>query len=348
MEEKKDVNTSDGAFSLSPVQADTNKFAVTNDDDNRNEEIEQFSFDKLKPKVKPVWKAVFLIVLIACIGASLYFSFNALSLDTYEFSETEDGWQLTGFHNDGTTKEIVVDYVLVKNGIHWEKDETRPIVSIKKFALCCDNTIEKITIGKSVSVIEDQAFYSCQKLQAIFVHEDNLNYLSDNGILFTKDRTEIVQFPISYVAYESNTIKEGSGENATMRYKVPDSVVVVRPLCFAYAENLVEVTLSDNVKELGTLAFFKCSSLASLELPDGLETIGSDAFSYCKKLTYMFIPSTVTSIGHHAFYECAGLSELNVEKEESDFKKIDLGDYWHNSALIDPIPVRYGQKRRTV
>ncbi len=314
---------------------------------NENEDAaEEFSFDRLKPKIKPIWKVLFSVVLLVCIGASLYFSFNALSLDTYEFDETDGGWQLTGFHNDGTTKEIVIDYVMVKKGSKWEKDTSRPITSIKSYALCCDNTIEKITVGKEVTSIEEQAFYSCKNLKAVLVSEENASFTSENGILYTKDKTEIILFPISYIDYENNTIKQGSGDAATMRYTVAPTVKKVGALCFAYAKNLVEVTLPESVEELGTLSFFRCDSLEKIELPDGLKKIGSDSFSYCKKVTYIYIPATVTEIGHHTFYECTGLKEIDVELGENDFKKISLGDYWKNTSLLEPITIKYGQARR--
>lgn len=311
------------------------------------EEAQQFSFDNLKPKIKPIWKVVFMIVLLACIGASLYFSFNALSLDTFEFSETENGWELTGFHNDGTTKEIVIDYVMIKKGVKWEKDFSRPVTSIRQYALCCDNTIEKITVGKNVNSIADQAFYSCEKLKAVFVEEGNGSYLSENGVLYTADKTEIVLFPISYVDYENNIIVHGEGEEREMTYALPATVKKVGSLAFAYAKNLTSVVLPDSVEELGALSFFKCSSLTSLDLPDGLRSIGSDTFSYCKKLTYMFLPASVTKIGHHTFYECSGLNELDVERTEQQFKEINLGDYWKNRTLLEPITIRYGQTRRS-
>ncbi len=306
----------------------------------------EFSFDSLKPKIKPIWKIVFAVVLLLCIGASLYFSFNALSLDTYEFDEVDGGWQLTGFHNDGTSKEITIDYVMVKKGVNWVKDESRPITSVREYALCCDNTIEKINIGSSVKNIENLAFYSCKSLQAILVDESNESYLSENGILYTKDKSVIIQFPIAYVDYENNILAEADGDNKIMRYTVDPVVKKVGDLCFAYAKGLVEVNLPEGVETLGTLSFFKCESLFSFRLPDNVSVIGSDSFSYCKKLTYFFIPFSVTEIGHHAFYECSGLSEIDVARSERDFKNVKVGDYWKNSDLLNPISIRYCQERK--
>ncbi len=307
------------------------------------EAAEQFSFDSLKPTIKPIWKILFLVFLLGCIAVSLYFSFNALSLDMYEYSETDDGWQLTGFHTDSSeeNKVVRIDYVMEKHGVGWEKNENKPISSIKKYAFCCDNDVEIIHIGKTVTNIEELAFYSCKNLQAILVDPENPSYLSENGILYNKDKTELILFPISYVDYAKNTLAQTTGEEKTMRYALPSSVERIGALGFAYAKGLTEIDLPQNLKTLGTLAFFRCESLGKISLPKGLTTIGSDAFSYCKKLTYMYIPASVTEIGHHAFYECTGLTEIDAERSEEQFKRIELGDYWENVDLLKSITIRY-------
>ena len=308
-----------------------------------DEVAEQFSFDNLKPKIKPIWKILFLIFLLACIGVSLYFSFNALSLDMYEYSEKDSGWQLTGFHTDSSeeNKVVRIDYVMEKHGVTWERNESKPIASVKKYAFCCDNDVEIIYIGKTVTDIEELAFYSCKNLQAVLVDPENPAYLSENGILYNKDKTELILFPISYVDYAENTLVKTTEEEKTMEYTLPSSVERIGALGFAYAKGLTKINLSQNLKSLGTLAFFRCESLGEISLPKGLTSIGSDAFSYCKKLTYMYIPASVTEIGHHTFYECTGLKEIDVERSEAQFKEVDLGDYWENVSLLQNITIRY-------
>ena len=337
-EEEKIVEQNEAAPQAAEAACETR--AETND-----ETAEQFSFDKLKPKIKPIWKVLFLVFLLGCIAVSLYFSFNALSLDMYEYSEKDGGWQLTGFHTDSSeeNKVVRIDYVMEKHGVVWEKNEEKPITSVKKYAFCCDNDVEIIYIGKTVTEIEELAFYSCKNLQAVLVDPENPAYLSENGILYNKDKTELILFPISYVDYAENTLVKTTGEEKTMEYTLPETVERIGALGFAYAKGLTKVTLPQNLKSLGTLAFFRCESLGEIHLPKGLTTIGSDAFSYCKKLTYIYIPASVTEIGHHAFYECTGLTEIDVERSKAEFKNVDLGDYWENVGLLKSIAIRYEQ-----
>lgn len=171
-------------------------------------------------------------------------------------------------------------------------------------------------------------------------------------------------------------------KNDIQTYVVPSSVEKIGKLAFNYA-NLVDVYLPEGLKTIETLGFFRCTSLANiysyttkkeilttdfenedvfssvyLSLPNGLEYIGSDAFSYDQAMTYVFIPSSVTFIGHHAFWETAykndgnicGISEMNVEKDESSFHKdVHLGDQWRSqvdSGLFrKSISVNYSAER---
>ena len=315
----------------------------TQESPQTNEEAEQFSFAKLNPKIKTYKKVLFALLLFVCIGIALYFSFNALSLDSYEYEEKDGGWQLSGFHNDGSVTELKIEYAMVKKGVDWTEDTSRSITSIRQYAVCCDEYIETIFIGKDVVSIEDHAFYSCKNLQAIYVDPENPAFCSENGILFSKDKTKIIQFPISYVEYKDNALVETTGDQKTMRYVLPDTVTEIGPLCFAYAKNLVSVTLPGGVVSVGNLAFFKCESLESVNLPDGLSSIGTDCFSYCKKLTYLYLPASIRSIGHHAFYECSGLETIDTALSQSDFERLELGDYWKNVTLLQTITIQYDQ-----
>ncbi len=317
---------------------------ATEPEKKSEESKDSFSFDSLKPKIKPIWKVLFAVLLLACIGASLYFSFNAVSFDMYEYEETDGGYKLVGYHSDKSTNVLYFDSVYEKKGNEWVANPEKKVTAIGKYAVCCDEYITEIHIGASVTSIEEQAFYYSKSLQVIFVDENNPCYRSENGILYNKDKTEVILFPMQYVQYEGNTLKTQEGEQTVMRYTLPTTVKRIVPLCFAYAENLVEVVLP-SVEEIGSMAFFKCASMEKITLSDNTRIIASDAFSYCKKLTEMFLPKAVEKIEHHAFFECVKLSSLQVERTESEFKRVQKGDYWNNISLTETIKIEYGKSR---
>ncbi|WP_295156745.1 leucine-rich repeat domain-containing protein, partial [uncultured Ruminococcus sp.] len=61
------------------------------------------------------------------------------------------------------------------------------------FSVC--GSLEKINIPASVTSIEKAAFANCIKLKSIDVDEKNSNYSSDDGVLFNKDKTALLQYP---------------------------------------------------------------------------------------------------------------------------------------------------------
>ena len=95
---------------------------------------------------------------------------------------------------------------------------------------------------------------------------------------------------------------------------IPDTVTTIANSpnfgAFAYASNLVSVTLSNNLEVIGDLAF-RHTGLTTINLPDGLTTIGAAVFASCPNLTSITIPSTVTSIGRQAFV-LSGLTAINL------------------------------------
>ena len=67
------------------------------------------------------------------------------------------------------------------------------ITSIGEFLDCCN--LKEIDIPNSVTRIGYGAFRECDSLKYINVEENNLNYISVNGILYSKDMTEIITIP---------------------------------------------------------------------------------------------------------------------------------------------------------
>lgn len=221
-------------------------------------------------------KAIFVIVIIVAVSLSMLFSVLALQNETFEYTETENGIQFSKFSNTGYLYELDIDYVAEIEYIPGNndpatnfkvvKDESKPITSVRQFTLNCDDKITTIRIGADVLDIDGKAFYSCWALQNIEVDENNPNYCDVDGVLYNKDKTEILCYPCNhdeYLRQKYGYDAEPFSADVTPEYErdiqtyvVPSTVKKLGEMCFNYA-NLRYIYLPEGLETIETLAVFK-------------------------------------------------------------------------------------------
>ena len=151
------------------------------------------------------------------------------------------------------------------------------VTTIGGYAFYVCTGLTSVTIGNSVTSIGSYAFRGCKELKEFIVLEQNQNYSSNEGVLFNKEKTTIVQYPES---------KQGS-------YAIPNSVT-----------------------SIGSYAFYECKGLTKVTIGNSVTSIGSYAFGYCTGLTSITIPNSVTSIVDYAFSDCTGLTEIHCKNPQ--------------------------------
>ena len=151
-------------------------------------------------------------------------------------------------------------------------------------------SLKDITIGSSVKSIDLSTFFNSELLANINVVEENANYSSENGILFNKDKTEIVCYPAGKTDAE---------------YVIPDSVTSIGGYAFYDCTSLTNITIPNSVTSIGEWAFYGCTSLTSVTIGNSVTSIGMSAFYKCTSLTSVTIPDSVTYIGISAFENTA-------------------------------------------
>ena len=73
-----------------------------------------------------------------------------------------------------------------------------PVTEIADFAGCNLESVEVISIGKNVESIGVWAFENNQSLKEFIVDEENENYCSVDGVLFTKDMKTLLFYPAAH------------------------------------------------------------------------------------------------------------------------------------------------------
>ena len=186
------------------------------------------------------------------------------------------------------------------------------------FWLC--SSLEEIYMPDSVISIESSAFADCSSLININIDSKNQNYSSEDGILFNKEKTEIICYPAGKVAdlYTIPDSVTNIGENAfrgcnnLKNVAVGNSVTSIGSYAFYNCDSLVNIEIPDSVTSIGNYAFYECGSLVNIEIPYGVTYIDYGTFERCKNLKEVIIPDSVTSIGEYAFYECDSLVNIEI------------------------------------
>ena len=179
-------------------------------------------------------------------------------------------------------------------------------IGLSAFGGC--SSLTRVTIPNSVTTIGYHAFGDCSSLTSIDVASGNLNYSSGDGVLFDKNKSTLIQYPIG---------------NKRTEYTIPNSVTTIGEYALSNCSSLTSVIIPKSVKIIGDHAFSGCSSLTSVTIPNSVTTIENEAFWDCDSLTSVTIPNSVTKIGGWAFLYCSSLTNINVASDNLNYSSKD-------------------------
>ena len=180
----------------------------------------------------------------------------------------------------------------------------------------CTN-LTSIEIPDSVTSIGNQAFIGCTSLESIKVKEGNTAYTSVNGVLFTKDKTELIKYPT---------------RKTDASYIIQNGVTSISDVAFRGCESLINITIPNSVTSIGSGAFYQCTGINHIDIPNGITRINDYTFTGCTGLTGVVIPDSVTSIGEQAFYQCRSLIDITIP---DGVKEIDTATFCGCESLTN-------------
>ena len=226
-------------------------------------------------------------------------------------------------------------------------------ISDSAFSSC--TSLTSITIPDSVTQIGDYVFLGCTNLIEIEVETGNKGYSSDNGVLFNKNKTEIICYPAG--------IKD-------TKYLIPSSVTSIGKRAFQDCSNLTNIKIPDRVSYIDSMAFVGCTSLTAInvetenqnhvsvngvlynkdkttlecypagkkdknyEILDGVTNIYMFAFSDCVNLISITIPDSIVSIDSWVFSGCTNLAEIKVSNVNPNYISVNGVLYNKNKTTI--------------
>lgn len=163
------------------------------------------------------------------------------------------------------------------NSYYKEKeDNSFSILSKDSFE---DKNIKDFIIEKDIILIEDKCFVNCTNLSNIKVDEENNNYCSKLGVLFTKNMSSIICYP---------HLKQ------TSTYFIPQGVQNINTHAFFNNDFIKYIIIPTSVEYIGENSFVNCKFLNQIVIPETIIDIHPRAFTLCPRLTIRCYKNTVT------------------------------------------------------
>ena len=201
------------------------------------------------------------------------------------------------------------------------------VTSIENGTFSDCSSLTSVEIPDSVTSISRSAFQNCTSLNSVNVSKNNAYYSSADGVLFNRDKTEIIYYP--------------RGKSGT--YTIPDSIISIGDYAFCDCDRLTSIEIPAGVESIGEWAFSNCNSLTAVKIGSGVTKISGWAFLECTSLNSIEIPGSVTYIGDWAFDVCTGLTDVYYIGSEEMWNGIEIGennDYLLNATMhfaVEPI-----------
>ncbi|MEI6132596.1 MAG: leucine-rich repeat domain-containing protein [Bacillota bacterium] len=164
------------------------------------------------------------------------------------------------------------------------------VYGISDYAFNNCSGLTKITLSKSLFDLGKMAFNGCFNMLEFEVPATNTRFQSDSGVLFSKDKLTLLQFP----------------KGKTGPYTVPSGVATIADYSFYQCNGIKEVFIASSVSSVGNNAF-RASSLTKANIPGNVTSIGEFAYAFSTKLLEVYIDSGVSFIGKYAFNSCTSM-----------------------------------------
>lgn len=217
-----------------------------------------------------------------------------LSGDGYMPNGTDQSWYLIQAQTGCYITELIIE-----NGVK----------SIMDGAFAGEMYLESVTLPDSIEFIGDSAFadtaitsvslpknlqsfngtiFNSQSFLSYHVSPENPYFKSVNGVVYSKDMTELVAYPVGKYA--------NGGANI---FKIPETVTKIGDYAFLNCKH-TSFSIPSTVKSIGMQAFAGNTDLSTIDILNGVESIYDGAFLACNSITSFHLPTSVNYIGYCA------------------------------------------------
>lgn len=159
--------------------------------------------------------------------------------------------------------------------------------------------------------VKGGSFINCPALKEFIVDKNDNNYMTIDGVLYSKDGTTLIRYPAG---------------KTDKTFTIPDTVKYIDSYAFEGATNLESIY---NVSYLDSPKIFSnCTSLKNIEISSSVEMVDLSAFENCTSLKQLVFPASVGSIYENHNWdeyddrfklETTALESINIPSNSTDY-----------------------------
>lgn len=210
----------------------------------------------------------FILIIVLMLFITLYI-LNTLSKNQYK------SIKLNKQKSEDIPKQQKVEYNDEKPKVKYNNKKQKTKCT-EDFSILNSESIDKNTLSneylikKNVVLVEENSFINYKQLSTIKVDDNNINYTSKGGVLFSKDMKDIVCYPPS---------------KKSCTYFIPQGITKISPYAFVNNDNIKYLIIPTSISDIGENSFVNCKNLSQIAIPKNIENINPRAFNLCPRLT---------------------------------------------------------------
>lgn len=236
-------------------------------------------------KSKKILALLLAIVMIVTVVPLTVF---AVTSGDWEYYVKDDG-TVSINHYNGSAKEVKIP------------SEIDGYIVTEIFSHALDDCVllESVDIPDSITSVG--ALYSCcDSLKSINVSSGNTVFSSEDGVLFNKDKTELILYP--------------NGKTDKV-YEIPDSVISIDGYrSFGDCTSLETIIMPSSIANISSTVFMGCSSLREIK-------VSSNNNAYIS-IDGVLLSKDKAELVHYPQGKKARLGERRVESQSVKYRKL--------------------------
>lgn len=161
-------------------------------------------------------------------------------------------------------------------------------INIRTSAFSQCSSLKTISLPANAWDVQPGFLSYTTALTSIDIAASNTKYTSENGVLFSKDKTVLIAYPAN---------------KSTGSYTIPSTVTKIEKYAFN-STALSTITIPSSVTTLIDYSFTNCENLTTITIPSSVTSIGGSAFWACTKLKNIVVQATTPpTLGLSSFYD---------------------------------------------